>query len=298
MDRGRYLEAGGDSLMTKKWNLIVDVERCDNCRVCFLAVKDEYIANDFPGYSAPQPAQGHNWLDIERKERGTYPIVDAHFMPVMCNHCDDAPCMKAARDGAVTKRDDGIVLIDPVKSKGQKQIVAACPYGAISWNEELQIPQHWTFDAHLLDQGWTKTRGEQACPTGVFRTIQVEDDEMRRLTAEEQLEVLQPELGTRPRVHYRNMHLMTHCFVGGSVVVDIGGVEECAAGIEVVLRQGDREVGRATTDTFGEFRIDRLAPGSSGYRIEAAGAPGRFSMEFDVGAESRYLGVMKLSSAG
>ncbi len=283
--------------MAKKWNLIVDVERCDNCRVCFLAVKDEYIGNDFPGYSAAQPAQGHNWLEIERKERGVYPLVDAHFMPVMCNHCDDAPCMKAARDGAVTKRPDGVVIIDPVKSKGQKQIVAACPYGAISWNEEKQIPQAWTFDAHLLDQGWTQTRGQQACPTSVFRTIKVEDAEMQRMQAEEGLEVLKPELATRPRVYYKNLHLMTQCFVGGSVVEDRGGIEECAAGATVVLQQNGREIGRTTTDTFGEFKIDRLAPGSGPYQIEVSGAAGRVAMQFDIGAESRYLGVMRLGTA-
>jgi Fe-S-cluster-containing dehydrogenase component len=72
--------------------------------------------------------------------------------------------MKAATDGAVRKRPDGIVIIDPVKSKGQKQIVDACPYGAVTWNEEKQIPQAWPFDAHLLDHGWTRTRAEQACP--------------------------------------------------------------------------------------------------------------------------------------
>ena len=147
-----------------KWNLIVDVGRCDNCRLCFLAVKDEYIGNDFPGVSAAQPVLGHNWLDIKRKERGTYPLVQARFLPVMCNHCDNAPCIKAARDGAVRKREDGIVIIDPEKSKGQKQIVESCPYGAISWNEEKQIPQAWPFDAHLLDEGcaWASI-----CPGGV-----------------------------------------------------------------------------------------------------------------------------------
>jgi Fe-S-cluster-containing dehydrogenase component len=101
-------------------------------------------------------------------------------MPVMCNHCDDAPCMKAAKDGAVRKRDDGIVIIDPVKAKGQKQIVDACPYGAISWNEELQLPQHWIFDAHLLDAGWTKTRAEQAARPASIVTMKVEDAEMQR----------------------------------------------------------------------------------------------------------------------
>lgn len=280
--------------MAQKWNMIVDVARCDNCRGCFVAVKDEHIGNDFPGYAAAQPAQGHNWLDIRRKERGSYPIVEAHFMPVMCNHCDDAPCIKAARNGAVTKRPDGIVIIDPEKSKGQKQIVDACPYGAISWNEEKQIPQAWIFDAHLLDQGWTKTRAEQCCPTGVFRSVKVEDAEMQRLKAEEGLEVLQPELGTKPRVYYKNLHLMTRCFVGGSVVADVGGVEECAPGVEVVLRKDGREVGRATTDTFGEWKIDRLEPGSGRYELEATGSAGRLALQFELGAESRNLGVMKL----
>ena len=135
--------------MTNKWNLIVDVARCDNCRNCFLATKDEHIGNDFPGYAASQPERTHSWVDIKTKERGSWPIVEAHFMPVMCNHCDDAPCMKVAKDGAITKRADGIVIIDPVKSKGQKAIVDACPYGAVYWNEEKQIPQAWIFDAHL-----------------------------------------------------------------------------------------------------------------------------------------------------
>ena len=283
--------------MAKKWNLIVDVARCDNCRLCFLAVKDEYVGNDFPGYSAAQPERGHNWLDIERRERGAYPLLEARFMPVMCNHCDAAPCIDAAQGGAVRKRPDGIVIIDPEKSRGQKQIVDACPYGAISWNEERQIPQAWPFDAQLLDAGWTRTRGEQACPMDVYRTLKVEDEEMQRIRAEECLEVLKPELETRPRVYYRNLHLMTQCFVGGTVVRHVSGVEECAADVEVVLRRGGHEVGRATTDSFGEFKIDRLEPNSGGYELEGNAASGRFTAQFDLAEESRYLGVMTLEEA-
>lgn len=281
--------------MADKWNMVVDVARCNNCRVCFLAVKDEHNGNDFPGYAAPQPAQGHKWLDIKRHERGSLPIVDAHFMPVMCNHCDDAPCMKAAKNGAIKKRDDGIVIIDPEKAKGQKQIVEACPYGAISWNEERQIPQAWIFDAHLLDSGWKQTRAEQGCPTGVFRSMKVEDAEMARIKAAENLEVLKPELGTKPRVYYKNLQLMTKCFVGGSVVKTTNGVEDCVAGAEVVVKQGGRELGRATTDTFGEWKVDRLEPGSGKYQVEVLGAAGRYAGEFEMGAESRYLGVMALA---
>jgi len=284
--------------MAAKWNMIVDVARCNNCRNCFLATKDEHIGNDFPGYAAPQPAQGHNWLDIRRHERGSYPLVDAHFMPVMCNHCDDSPCMKAAKNGAVRKREDGIVIIDPEKSKGQKQIVDACPYGAIWWNEERQIPQAWIFDAHLLDQGWTKTRAEQCCPTGVFRTLKVEDAEMQRIREQEGLEVLKPELGTKPRVYYKNLHLMTKCFVGGTVVSSVNGVEECAAGVSVVLKRNGTEISRATTDTFGEFRMDGLDPDSGAFEVEAhSEALGRGGLRFDLHGESLYLGVIRLSAA-
>lgn len=280
--------------MTKKWNMIVDVERCNNCRGCFLAVKDEHTGNEFPGYAASQPAMGANWLNITRSERGTYPVVDAHFMPVMCNHCDDAPCMKAATNGAVRKREDGIVIIDPERSKGQKQIVDACPYGAISWNEEKQIPQAWIFDAHLLDQGWTKTRAEQSCPTDVFKSVKVEDAEMQRIREQEGLEVLHPEFGTKPRVYYKNLHLMTKCLVGGSVAAEINGVDECVADAEVVLKKDGREIARTTTDTFGEWKIDKLAPNSGTYQLEITGLSGRLSIEFDLGAESLYLGVMRL----
>jgi hypothetical protein len=131
----------------------------------------------------------------------------------------------------------------------------------------------------------------------VFRTIKAEDEEMRRIQADECLEVLEPALGTRPRVYYKNLHLVTECFVGGTVVTQAGGIEECAAGAEVVLSKDGREIGRATTDAFGEFKIDRLEPNSAGYLLEASAPAGRCSTRFDLGDESRYLGVLTLAAA-
>jgi len=121
----------------KKWNLIVDVAKCTNCNCCTLASQDEHVGNEFAGYSAPMPKHGHRWIDIHSKERGSGPLMDVAYLPVMCQHCDDAPCMKAAKNGAVTKCPDGIVHIDPVKAKGQKAIAEACSYGVVKWNEEL-----------------------------------------------------------------------------------------------------------------------------------------------------------------
>ena len=111
-----------------KWNMIIDVAECTNCNLCTLAAMDEYVGNEFPGYSAPMPKHGHKWINILQKERGQVPAVDVAYVPTMCNHCDDAPCVAKGK-GAVQKRGDGIVLIDPVKAKGRKDLVDACPYG-------------------------------------------------------------------------------------------------------------------------------------------------------------------------
>lgn len=221
----------------KKWNLIIDVAECTNCNLCTLAAMDEYVGNDFPGYSAAMPKHGHRWIDIRQKERGQVPMIDVAYAPTMCNHCDDAPCIKADRSGAIRKRDDGIVLIDPEKAKGQRQLVDACPYGHIWWNEERQLPQAWTFDAHLIDQGWQQTRGQQVCPTGAMRAIRIEDAAMERLAREEELEVMKPEWGAKPRVYYKNLWRYSKCFIGGTVSAMVGGCVDCVEGARVQLKK-------------------------------------------------------------
>jgi Fe-S-cluster-containing dehydrogenase component len=281
----------------KKWNLIVDVQKCFNCNNCALAVHDEYHGNEFPGYAAEMPRQGHRWIDVIQRERGQFPMVDIASMPVMCNHCDDAPCLKAARNGAVKKRADGIVIIDPEKAKGQRQIVDACPYGAIWWNEEKQLPQAWPFDAHLLDAGWTKTRASQVCPTGAIETLKVDDDEMAVMAAEQGLEVLKPELGTRPRVYYKNLSRFTRAFVGGQVTGQTDGVVECLAGARVALVKDGRPEAEAKTDTFGDFRFEGLPEDSGTYRLEIE-APGFESKALEVFlGQSTYLGEIALGAA-
>lgn len=277
-----------------KWNMIVDVAKCHNCHNCFLATKDEHIGNEFPSYAAPQPQHGHNWLDIRTKERGAFPIVDAHAMPVMCNQCDDAPCIPPATGGAVYKRADGIVIIDPDKAKGQRQIVSSCPYGAIFWNDDLKLPQKWIFDAHLLDTGWSRTRAEQACPTGALKSLKVSDKDMKRIAESERLEVLGPEKGTKPRVYYKNLYLMTHCFISGTVATDVAGYSECLEGARVLLSQHRKAVGETITDSFGEFKIDQLTENSGEYDlvVQASGKK-PVSMKVALG-ESQYVGLIDL----
>ena len=198
----------------KKWCFIIDIAKCEDCNNCFLACKDEHVGNSWPGYSLPQPVHGHRWINIMRTERGQYPLVDAAYRPTPCMHCDEAPCIKAASEGAVYRRGDGIVMIDPEKAAGQRDLPKACPYGAIWWNDKADAPQKCTFCAHLLDKGWEKPRCVQACPTGALEAMKLDDADLGRLAAEEGLEQLHPEYGTCPRVYYKNLHPVREMLFG------------------------------------------------------------------------------------
>ena len=280
--------------MTGKWNLIIDVERCSNCNNCFLTIKDEYCDNDFPGYSRPQPHHGHRWLDIKKRERGSGSLMDVAYLPVTCNQCDNAPCVQKS-GGAVYKREDGIVLIDPDKARGRQDLVATCPYGHIWWNKELETPQKWSLDAHLLDQGWKTPRPVTACGAFAFQAVKISDQEMGARAEAESLEVLQPELGTRPRVWYKNLYRFTHDHLAGSVAYHLpDGREECAEGAEVTLRQDGRVAAIATADFFGDFKFDRLTADSSPYTLDISWRDLRLTRMVELSG-SLNLGALFLS---
>ena len=251
-----------------KWHLIIDVEKCEDCNNCFLACKDEHVDNDWPGYTLPQPLHGHRWINILRKERGQFPLIDVAYLPVPCMHCDNAPCIKAARDNAVTKREDGIVLIDPEKARGQKEILKACPYEAIWWNDEKDVPQKCTLCAHLLDNGWKEPRCVQVCPTGALTFIKSEDAGVNRSADLQGAEALFPEYKTSPRVMYKNLYRYFRCFIAGTVSYQKEGATECAEGARVLLYRGSEKIQEVVADTFGDFRIDNLEENSGVLRIK------------------------------
>jgi Fe-S-cluster-containing dehydrogenase component len=281
----------------KKWMMIVDVAKCNNCQNCVMAAKDEYVGNDFPGYSVAQPSKGHEWITVDRHIRGGGSMVDVTYVPRMCNHCDNAPCV-AASGGAISKREDGIVLIDPVKSKGRRDLVHACPYGAIWWNDERQVPQHWTFDAHLIDGGWKEPRCVQACPSGALRSERVSDSEAEALVRDERLRVLKPELGARPRVYYKSLEVTDACFIGGNVSArNSRGFSDNVEGARVQLSiesNGVTRTAQATTDVFGDFKIDGLPTQGGRYALEIRHDRYGIALASGEYADSIYLGSFEL----
>lgn len=150
-----------------KYGIAIDSSRCMACYACFMACKDEHCGWDTP-VSKAQPHMGQFWMNIVEWERGDNERhIKTATVPTPCSHCDNPACVAAAQNGAVYKRPDGIVIIDPEKAKGQKQIVEACPVGAVYWNAELEIPQKCTMCAHLLDDPdypGKEPRCVEACP--------------------------------------------------------------------------------------------------------------------------------------
>lgn len=273
-----------------RYGMVIDVTRCNGCYNCFLACKDEFCGNEYPGYSASQPMTGHFWMKIVEKERGKYPKVKVAYTAIPCMHCDNAACVKMAQNGAAYKRDDGIVIIDPIKASGQKDIVNSCPYGVIYWNEEQNTPQKCTMCAHLLDRGWKEPRCVEACPTGalMFGNLDDPNSEVSKLIASGETETLHPESGLNEKVRYIGL---PRRFIAGSVV--FGDTDECAEGVQVTLT-GEGEKKTVLTDNYGDFEFEGL-PADKVYtvKIEAAGYK---SQEFEIKTDiDVYLGDIILT---
>ncbi|MCD7846384.1 MAG: oxidoreductase [Oscillospiraceae bacterium] len=244
-----------------KLGIAINTKNCMECYNCVMACKDEHCGLATT-VSAPQPHEGQFWIHVTSKERGDdNRKVKTSNVPVMCSHCENPACMAAARDGAVYRRADGIVIIDPEKSKGQKAIVDACPIGAVYWNEELQIPQKCTMCAHLLDEGYEKPRCVEACPNEAlyFGDLDDPNSEVSRVIAAGKATPLEGLQGVETRVHYLNIPTV---FLAGSVYLrgdETGDEPASGAKVTAVCRETG-EVRETRTNYFGDWEFEWLVP--------------------------------------
>jgi Fe-S-cluster-containing dehydrogenase component len=270
-----------------RYGMVVDVTKCDGCYNCFIACKDEYCEQAKPGYSAPQPMTGQDWMKIVGKERGQFPKVKQDYTAVPCMQCE-APACASVKDGAVFKRPDGIVLIDPKKAAGQKDLVTRCPYRRIYWNEEENVAQKCTFCAHLLDAGWKEPRCVEACPTGALCFGDLDDPNSAVSQAMKSAVPMHPEYKLGEKVRFIGL---PKNFVAGSVV--FGDTDECAKGVTITLA-GEEGTETTQSDAFGDFEFEGL-PDDKAYKLTVS-APGYKAQEFAVKTyKSIYLGDIFLA---
>ena len=241
---------------------VFNAARCNGCYCCQLACKDEHCGNDWTPYAKPQPDTGQFWLQLHEYVRGTVPKVKMHYVPTLCNHCDNAACIDACKvEGAIYKRDDGLVVIDPEKCTGCKSCVDVCASKAIFMNESLNIAQKCTGCAHLLDSGeWTEPRCVDACPTMALQFM--EEGEAQRFMAK--AELLHPQQ-EKPRVYYLNI---PRKFIAGTVYDPVK--KEVVIGASCVLT-GNGKTLTQTTDGFGDFWFEGLDAGTYALEIAADG---------------------------
>jgi Fe-S-cluster-containing dehydrogenase component len=193
--------------------MVIDLKRCIGCYGCQLSCKAEHGTP--PGVFRTR---------ITKPESGQYPTVSLVPLPVQCNHCDDAPCVKACPTGASFVWDDtGIVDIDPDKCVGCRTCMMACPYSNRYFIEEqnyyAQGPTRLEQYHAPHNQVGTVTKCDFCrdrvmagklpacvanCPTIArhFGDLDDPSSEVSRLIRERGGFVLHPEQGTKPRVYY------------------------------------------------------------------------------------------------
>lgn len=245
---------------------VIDVGKCCGCYNCQLACKDEHVENDWTPYAKPQPETGQFWMKIDEHVCGTLPKVKMHYIPTLCNHCDKAPCMESCKEKAISKREDGLVLVEPEACTGCKACIDACPYHAIYFNESLHLAQKCTGCAHLLDHGSALPRCVESCPTDAM--MFGEEEDLKELI--EGAAVLQPSTGALPRVYYRNI---PGKFIAGTVYDP--AEKEVIIGARCLLTSGGK-VMETFTDSYGDFWFKELAVGTYSVSIEAKGFKGKY----------------------
>ena len=97
--------------------MLIDLKRCIGCYSCMMACKQEHFL-----------PPGINWTRILTSESGQYPRVRRQSYPILCNHCEEAPCVEVCPTGATIQREDGIVLVEADKCVGCRACIISCPY--------------------------------------------------------------------------------------------------------------------------------------------------------------------------
>jgi len=183
--------------MSVQLGLVIDQERCIGCEACTVACKNEN-----------QGAVGFirvRTQDAVRKDvpAGTFPDLRMTFMPLVCNHCENPPCAEICPLGAITKRQDGIVVLNQEACDGCRACVDACPYAAISFDEEKEAAEKCNLCVHRIDRGLAPFC--VVCCEGQaihFGNLNDPEQEAGRLAGRETSFQLLKEQGTGPWVFY------------------------------------------------------------------------------------------------
>jgi anaerobic dimethyl sulfoxide reductase subunit B (iron-sulfur subunit) len=177
----------------KQYAFHFDSTSCSGCKTCQTACKDK---NDLPlgsFWRRVYEITGGGW---KKNGEAWVPDVIAYNLSLACQHCQDPPCVKGCPTGAMAKREDGIVTIEPARCMGCRYCEWTCPYGAPQFDGTAGIMTKCNLCPDLVEQG-----GRPACVTACpMRALDFgEIEELKaRLGGTAEVHPLPPESQTQP----------------------------------------------------------------------------------------------------
>jgi len=197
-----------------RYGMVIDLKRCIGCYGCQLSCKAEH--------GTPP---GVLFARVAKHEFGTYPNTGLVFLPLLCFHCDNAPCVDVCPTGASHYREGGVVDINKDACVGCRACMQACPYGARYYNESQRayypgqgltpyeevyyseensnVVMKCNFCIDRVNAGLQPACvANCACNARTFGDLDDPNSEVAQLIRQRGGEQLQPELGTHPSVYY------------------------------------------------------------------------------------------------
>jgi tetrathionate reductase subunit B len=219
-DTGKAAEPAksGYNASEHTYGMGVDSTRCIGCGRCAEACKSE---NDVPR----EPVYFRTWIEryvIQANGEtvvsspnggiGGFPQVEetgvlrSFFVPKLCNHCANPPCVQVCPVGATFSTPDGVVLVDSKYCIGCRYCIQACPYGARFLHPVTRTAEKCTFCYHRVVQGMVPACVE-VCPTQarIFGDFKVNASPLSRFLRQNKIQALKPHLNTEPKVVYANL---------------------------------------------------------------------------------------------
>ena len=172
--------------------MLINLHRCVGCYACQITCKAEY---NIPF--------GIFRCRVKTHQSGEYPDVKKFFLPRLCNHCADAPCIEACEENALFKNQDGIVVLNSSKCTGCQLCYDRCPYNAIEINPHTGQAEKCDFCYHRIRRGLLPVCVESCMGKAIiFGDINDRKSEISIALGKNQTKGLNPELGTNPSVFY------------------------------------------------------------------------------------------------
>ncbi|MEW5984688.1 MAG: sulfate reduction electron transfer complex DsrMKJOP subunit DsrO [Acidobacteriota bacterium] len=210
----------------RRWAMVIDPRKCLDAGDCVKCVEACHVAHNVP--SVADPAREIKWIWKEKFE-AAFPFLESEHPPealhgkpvmVLCNHCENPPCVRVCPTQATWRREDGIVMMDWHRCIGCRYCMAGCPYGSRSFNWSDPRPSI----ARITPEFPTRSKGVvekctfceerlaknqvpscvEACPERaiVFGDLGDASSEVRSLLRERLALRRKAELGTGPAVYY------------------------------------------------------------------------------------------------